>query len=506
MRRIYQKTLAIAALCCGLLVACAPPHDYDVAINGGRVIDPLSGLDAVRHIGVKDGRIARVSTSPLKARKVIDASGLVVAPGFIDYHWHCPAQVCYEIGLKDGLTTAMDLEFGTRGGAMAQWYAARKDQARLNYGASASVELARAAVLDGNLADDALTAFISRGRGQGWAIAKADAAQQQAVLDDLREGLEAGAIGIGITLGYMPAISAAEVYEMQKTAGLFGRQACVHTRHTPGNTQDEIAGVQEILANAAALGAPACINHFNNAGWQMVQQLLLDMRAQGANVWGDIYPYIAGATSINAVFFKPEVFEDKLGWSYEKQLFDPALNRFLSKAEYLHFVKTDPVRQVIIYKSDPSEIVKWVQLDGVAIGSDGMPVFGTWDKMHAALPNTHPRRAGTRARSLRVAREQGLDLSRIIAGLSSNAAFHLGKTGLKAMQERGRLQKDMVADIVIFNAETVTDNASYADGLPLSTGIVHVLVNGQMALESGEIVEATKAGQPIRFAPTGDAS
>ena len=126
--------------------------------------------------------------------------------------------------------------------------------------------------------------------------------------------------------------------------------------------------------------------------------------------------------------------------------------------------------------------------------------------MHAALPNTHPRRAGTRARSLRVAREQGLDLSRIIAGLSSNAAVHLGKTGLKAMQERGRLQKDMVADIVIFNAETVTDNASYADGLSLSTGIVHVLVNGQMALESGEIVEATKAGQPIRFVPTGDAS
>ena len=91
-----------------------------MAINGGRVIDPLSGLDAVRHIGIKDGRIARISTRPLSADKQIDASGLVVAPGFIDYHWHCPAQVCYEIGLKDGLTTAMDLEFGTLGSGMAQ--------------------------------------------------------------------------------------------------------------------------------------------------------------------------------------------------------------------------------------------------------------------------------------------------------------------------------------------------------------------------------------------------
>ena len=137
------------------------------------------------------------------------------------------------------------------------------------------------------------------------------------MLDDLREGLEAGAVGIGITLGYMPAISAAEVYEMQKTAGLFGRQACVHTRHTPGNTQDEIAGVQEILANAAALGAPACINHFNNAGWQMVQQLLLDMRAQGANVWSYLSLYCRRDLNQCGVF-KPEVFEDKLGWSYEK--------------------------------------------------------------------------------------------------------------------------------------------------------------------------------------------
>ena len=499
-----QKFLGVLSVTCALfLTACLPSATYDVAINGGRVIDPLSGLDAVRHIGIKDGRIARISTRPLSADKQIDASGLVVAPGFIDYHWHCPAQVCYEIGLKDGLTTAMDLEFGTLGSGMAQWYAAREGEARINYGASASVELARALVLDGNKAHDALSAFISRGRGQGWALGRADAAQQEAILADLQSGLAAGAVGIGITLGYMPGVSAAEVYDMQKLAAGFGRQACVHTRHTPGHATDEVTGVQEILANAAALDAPACINHFNNAGWQSVQRLLVDMRAQGANVWGDIYPYVAGATSINAVFFQPETFEKKLGWKYEERLFDPALNRFLSKAEYLRFVKTDPVRQVIIYKSEPSEIAEWLQLDGVSIGSDGMPVFGAWDASHAALPNTHPRRAGTRARSLRIAREQGLDLSRTIAALSSNAAVYLGNTGLKAMQERGRLQKNMVADIVIFDAETITDNASYADGLPHSSGVVHVLVNGQLALEDGAVVRDTKAGQPIRFTPQG---
>ena len=395
----------------------------------------------------------------------------------------------------------MDLEFGALGAAVADWYDARQGKARLNYGTSASVELARALVLDSNRADDVLTAFKTRGGGQGWAFGVAKTEQQVAILDDLKAGLEAGAIGIGITLGYMPAISAAEVYDMQKLAAQFGRQACVHTRHTPGNTTGEVTGVQEILANAAALNAPACINHFNNAGWQNVQSLLTGMRAQGMNVWGDIYPYVAGSTSINAQFFRPEIFEDKLGWKYEERLFDPALNRFLSKAEYLRYVKTEPVRAVIIYKSDPSEVIDWLQLDGVVIASDGMPIFGAWNKVHETLPNTHPRRAGTRARALRMAREHDLNLSHLVAALSSNAAVYLGNMGLKAMQERGRIQTGMIADITIFDAARVTDNATYQEGLKVSSGIVHVLVNGETALRDGGIVDNVTAGQPIRFAP-----
>ena len=286
---------------------------------------------------------------------------------------------------------------------------------------------------------------------------------------------------------------------MQKLAAAYGRQACVHLRHTPGHADEEINGAQEILANAAALKAPACINHFNNAGWRKVQDLLVDLRGQGLNVWGDIYPYVAGSTSINAVFFKPEIFEKRLGWTYEKQLFDPALNKFLTKAEYLRLAKSDPVRQVIVYKSRPDEIVEWLKLPGVAIGSDGMPQFGAWDKHYGTMPNTHPRSAGTRARSLRLAREHGLDMAQLIAGLSSNAAVYLGNMGLKAMQERGRLQETMVADITIFDPLKISDQATYKNGLAESTGIVHVLVNGKFALRDGAIVAAAKNGQALRF-------
>ncbi len=493
-----MKKIFAALMFGAVLASCQIGPSYEMVINHGRVIDPLTGLDAVRHIGIKDGKIARISTQPLRGTEMIDARGLIVAPGFIDYHWHCPAQACYEIGLKDGLTSAMDLEFGALGSQIDGWYAARENAAKINFGTSASVELARAAVLDGNIAQDALTAYISRGGGQKWAAHAANATEQKAILADMEAGLKAGAIGIGITLGYMPAISAAEVYEMQKLAAQYGRQACVHLRHTPGHATDEITGAQEILANAAALKAPVCINHFNNAGWRSVQKLLVGLRAQGINAWGDIYPYIAGSTSINAVFFKPEIFEDELGWKYEERLFDPSQNKFLTKAEYLQLVETDPVRAVIVYKSPPEDIVEWLQLDGVSIGSDGMPVFGAWDKHHQALPNTHPRRAGTRARSLRLARENELDMVKLVAALSTNAAVYLGNMGLEAMQKRGRIQPGMIADITIFNPETVTDNASYQDGLQTSSGIEHVLVNGQAALRDGVLTDA-QAGQPLRF-------
>ena len=109
---------------------------YETVINHGRVIDPLTGLDAIRHIGIEGDRIVNISEKPITGEKNIDASGLIVAPGFIDYHWHCPTQTCYEIGLKDGLTSALDLEFGTFGPRIADWYAARKTRARINFGTS----------------------------------------------------------------------------------------------------------------------------------------------------------------------------------------------------------------------------------------------------------------------------------------------------------------------------------------------------------------------------------
>ena len=92
----------------GGLVACAqaPPPSYDLVVANGRVLDPESGLDGVRHIGIRGGAIAAVSTAPLQGTRVIDASRHVVAPGFIDLHEHGQQEESYRMMVRDGVTSA----------------------------------------------------------------------------------------------------------------------------------------------------------------------------------------------------------------------------------------------------------------------------------------------------------------------------------------------------------------------------------------------------------------
>src|ERR1017187_6743951 len=118
---------------------------YDLVIANGRVLDPASNLDATRHIGIRDGKIAAVSSTPLTARAVIDAKGLVVTPGFIDLHSHGQTAENYRFKARDCVTTALELEAGVH--PAAAWYAQREGRALINYGASSGELPARIAVM-----------------------------------------------------------------------------------------------------------------------------------------------------------------------------------------------------------------------------------------------------------------------------------------------------------------------------------------------------------------------
>jgi cytosine/adenosine deaminase-related metal-dependent hydrolase len=505
--KTISSTLSSAILSL-TLISPVLAADYDLVINGGRVMDPETNYDAVANVGIKDGKIKKITSKQINGKESIDAKGLVVAPGFIDGHQHCIEPYAYSLMLRDGRTTIMDLELGAHGPKLNEWYKRREGNAPVNFGASVSHEFARAAVLD-EFKDwkylytpDALSSRVK----QGWSKTRPTLEQGNQILALIDEGLQQGGLGVGSTVGYMrEGVSAREIFELQKLSGRYGRFINMHFRYTPGDDVGETNGIQEMLANASALGSPAIAAHFNNPGYNMVHELLVRMREKGYNVWGEIYPYAAGSTALNAVFLEPEVWVKALGNKYEDTLRDVATGEYYTQQTREEMLKKEPTRPVLVYKIPESAIVDWIKMPGVAIGSDGMPLIPddglTRDTPYEDLPNTHPRFSGAFAKVLRLARENNIPLMQAVSMTSYNYARPLGDMGLKAMQVRGRMQEGMVADITMFNPETVRDNATYEKGTLPSTGIQHVIVNGKLVMKDQEPLKGVNPGQPIRFEP-----
>ncbi len=187
-------------------------NDYDLVIEGGRVMDPETKFDDVANVGIKDGRIAIITKSDIKGDEVIDARGLVVAPGFIDTHFHWTRPIGYKFALRDGVTSAMDLEAGVYGPRVDEWYAMHEGSSPLNYGTATGHEFARNKVTEGTPEEDLLDATYSvakaRGVGTKWSDETLDLDQGNSMLSLMDEGLRQGALGVASTVGYMPGATA----------------------------------------------------------------------------------------------------------------------------------------------------------------------------------------------------------------------------------------------------------------------------------------------------------
>lgn len=267
-------------------------------------------------------------------------------------------------------------------------------------------------------------------------------------------------------------------------------------------TPEAPLGFDEILSNAMALEAPVSLLHNNDYGWQENEDKLQRVRSLGLNAWSEYYPYDAASTSISSDFFKPDIFAT-FGFDYKDVMYDPVADSFLDKKAYEKTAKEDPSRLVVIFS--PARKVwlpYWLRMPHMIVASDAIysgKGIDSWDLPYTEYSG-HPRTAGTRGKVLRMGRENGVPLMFALSQMSYWPAKHLGDTGLLAMQERGRMQEGMIADITIFDPENVTDNATYKageQGKP-SSGIPYVIVGGQLVVEDSKFKKVW-AGQPIRF-------
>lgn len=510
-----EKFIAGLVATFSLIIALSVEAEtYDMVIANGRVLDPESQLDGIRNVGIKQGLITKISTAPLKGDRLIDATGHIVSPGFVDTHNHGASTTHGgKLSLRGGVTTGMDLEAGSMN--VAQWYAERKNKWQLNYGTTISQEFARAIVLDGydrsRLRDMRdfmrMRGEIAKGGESAWSTHVSSVDEMNQTLAILDEGLMEGAVGIGSLLGYASlGITTREMYETQKVAANYGRLTAVHVRYleTAPPKENSIAGA-EVMTNAFVLDAPLLYCHFNADNWPLVQELLVGARARGMNVWGEIYPYRSGSTTIGADFFEPEIWHATFG-SFEDKVLDPQQGRYLSEEEIVQMRKDDPGHVVVGFIRPEEWIVPWLKLPGVGLAGDAMlPInkSGRELEWHDAydVGAFHPRTSGAQAKSLRLARENDIPWMQMMSILSFNPAKHLGDAGLESMQVRGRLQEGMVADITVFDPETVTENSDYAEGkngLP-ATGIPFVLVGGVVVVDNSKVLEGVFPGRQIRY-------
>lgn len=505
--KLKLTALSLMAVLGTAISFSAASETYDVVINNGRVMDPETNFDAVRNVGVKDGKIVVITEDALKGKQVIDAKGLVVAPGFIDTHFHFQMPIGYSLGLRDGLTSSMDFEMGCAGSYIEKWYKAREGVTGANYGCAVSHEFARAMFIDGSDGDYLINgpiAALETRKKTGWSATRPTLEQGNKILEEIDKGLQAGAVGIGSTVGYMrEGVSSREMYEVQKVGARYGRPTGAHTRYTLGTDTTEVNGAQELVANALALDAPAIVLHFNNPGWRVTHEMITGLQAQGHNIWGEIYPYAAGSTTINASFLEPKSWIDYFGNRYEDTMLDPVTGEYYTTETYKATVASEPTRPIVIFKMPAEDEAKWLTLKGVTMASDATaatPYDAAWDYPMEKLGGSHPRTAGARGAAIRLGRDHNIPMMQLMSILSYNAAKHLGDTGLKFMQERGRMQTGKVADIVVFDPELFKDNSTYQQGAIPSTGMKAVIVNGQVTVRD-DVLLPVFAGQPIRFEP-----
>jgi len=478
------------ALLLVLLLASATlfAQQYDLVLEGGRVIDPETSLDAVRNVGILNGKIVKVSGEKLAGKRVINASGLVVAPGFIDLHQHGQELESQRVKAFDGVTTALEMEIGVPD--VAAFLKSKEGHSLIHYGTTASHVAARALVFGAPLQPE----VIKPGVGIPEILPKSGPATNNVATPEqikkiearLNEEIDAGGLGIGMGIQYTPGATRLEVIDMFRLAAERKLPVYTHMRsfgHTePGS---DIESVEEVIGAAAISGASLHIVHINSTCLLDTPEclsLIEGARARGLDVTTEAYPYIAGMTELNSALFNPG-WREKIGIDYSNLVL-PDTGEHLTKARFEELHNSSTPHSVLVFANTQEMVDKTIPNPLIMIASDGA--------------EGHPRNAGCFSRVLAqyVRGKKTLTLMEAIRKMSLMPAQMLERS-TPAAHAKGRLQEGADADVVVFDPQTISDKATFEKPMEPSVGVHYLLVDGTVLINDGKMVENAFPGKAI---------
>ena len=452
------------------------PAAYDVVIRNGRVMDPESGLDAVRNVGITAGVIRAINTKPLAGRLEIDATGLVVAPGFIDVVWEMP-RAHERVQVLDGVTTALKLWIGTDD--VDRWYSEREYKAVTNFGVAVGHEPIRRVVMRDPGRVGAVGDAMNRA---------ATDAEMMEIRRNIERGLARGALAVSFSHIRTPAASGWETLEVFRAAKRADAVVWAPPRGVIWDVDDMPRFLTELIGAATVTGAALNVVHVQASGPHTphLLQIINEARGRGLDVTADVFPYSANVSLIKFLdaddwrTWPDEAFHDLEWLETGERLTRESYGRYREKDGFV-IVHNDHIEPIVTQ----------------AVASPITMIFSAayvHEEGHG-----HPRTAGTHARVLGhyVREKAGLSLREAILKMTLMPAQRFERR-LPTLNNKGRIREGADADVVVFDASHIIDRATFQKPIQPSEGVRYVLINGVLVVRDGVVQDGVFAGRPVR--------
>ena len=491
----------------------------DLLISGGRLIDPQHGTDGIVNLGITDGTVSYVGTDVPNARTVIDAAGKIVAPGFIDLHSHAQNLTGHRLQALDGVTSTLELEAGAAPVAAALDWASQRGRP-LNFGFSAGWLHSRIIVMEqltetevAGLPPLPLDSWAQLQDRTAWRQ-PADASQIEQIIALTERQLDAGALGIGMLLGYC---TASTPEELQAVADLALRRDVPLFVHARGGADK---GVEELVAVSRSTGVQVHLCHFastNSSTLEASAAIIEGAQADGVPFTTESYPFGMSATVIGAGFLDPETIRARGGTPDHIIVFESG-EQVASFERLAQLRAEDPGALVMLRtydERDPAQVQRLqsaLALPGAAFASDSMPVravrsaetqFGDITELTEwPLPGdqltVHPRSSSCFTRALTwLHRDAGvMSLAEVIERSTTVPAQILRRSFPETFGSKGHLGDGADADVVVFDLDALNPAGAPTPVRP-SEGVAELLVGGEPVVAGGQLLPDAVPGQAL---------